>query len=46
MAASVETYLEPQQMCDYVLLRHVNVGKDAENDKLYKVQPNSLDYSD
>ena len=39
MAASSESYLEPQQICDYVLLRHVNVGKDSENEKLYKVQP-------
>ena len=35
---SAGSYLEPQQMCDYVLLRHANVSKDAENEKLYKVR--------
>ena len=40
MAATTEAYLEPQQLCDYVLLRHVNVGKDVETDKLHKVQQN------
>ena len=40
MAVPVETFLDVQQMCDYVLLKHVNVGKDAENDKLYKVKAN------
>ena len=42
MAATAEAYLEPQQLCDYVQLRHINVGKDVETDKLHKVQPNSL----
>lgn len=40
MAATREAYLDVQQMCDYVLLKHVNVSKDAETEKLYKVQIN------
>ena len=37
MASSGECYLDTQQLCDYVLLRHVNVSKDAESEKLYRV---------
>lgn len=42
MAATREAYLDVQQMCDYVLLKHVNVTKEAETEKLYKVQINSI----
>ena len=38
MAAPSTVHYDSQQICDYVLLRHVNVGKDAENEKIYKVQ--------
>lgn len=41
MAATREAYLDVQQMCDYVLLKHVNVSKDAETEKLYKVYTES-----
>lgn len=36
MASTV--YADCQQLCDYALLKHVDIGKDADApDKLYKV---------
>ena len=37
MATTVETYMDSQQMCDYALLKHVNIGKEIADEKLYKV---------
>ena len=37
-SSSAASYQDPQQICDYVLLRHASVAKDAESDKIYKVQ--------
>ena len=37
-APSAVLHYDSQQICDYVLLRHANVVKDAENEKTYKVQ--------
>jgi hypothetical protein len=37
MAAPPATsYHDPQQICDYVLLRHADVAKDAESERIYK----------
>ena len=41
-ASSAVSYQDPQQICDYVLLRHASVGKDAESEKIHKVQSNVL----
>lgn len=38
MAATGEAYLDVQQMCDYVHLKHVSASKDADTEKLYKVR--------
>lgn len=38
MAATSEKYIDYQQLCDYALLRHINVGKDVDpTEKLYRV---------
>ena len=40
MATTV--YADCQQLCDYALLKHVDIGKDADApEKLYKVSARS-----